>query len=80
MAGDHFPREKPVRSQRQEKYTAKWQVDRPYKAMETRPVAVPRCTLVAGQIDLHTGGEGAKTPMRKLTPEVTGACLNRKGV
>lgn len=26
--------------------------------METRTVAVPRCTLVAGQIDLSTGGEG----------------------
>ena len=30
----------------------------PYNALETRMCAVPRCTLVAGQIDLHTGGEG----------------------
>ena len=28
----------------------------------------PRCTVVAGQIDLYTGGEGGKTPMRKLIP------------
>ena len=43
-------------------------------------VAVPQCTLVAGPIDLTTGGEGAKTPMRKLTPKMTGTCLIRKGV
>jgi len=24
--------------------------------------------MVAGQIDLYTGGEGGKTPMRKLIP------------
>jgi len=35
------------------------------KAVETRTVAVPQCTVVSGQIDLNTGGEGA-TPMRKL--------------
>jgi hypothetical protein len=28
-------------------------------------VAVPRCTLVAGQIDLTTGGEGGKDPDEK---------------
>src|SRR5574341_1067217 len=40
-----------------------------YKAMEARSGAVPRCTMVAGQIDLTIGGErGATTPMRKLTP------------
>jgi len=37
-------------------------------------VAVPRCTLVAGRIDLTTGGEEAKTPMRKLDSQLTGAC------
>ena len=67
MAGNHFSREKPPASC-MEKYTPKWQVNKPYKAMETRRVAVPRCTVVAGQIDLYTGGEGAKTPMRKLNP------------
>jgi hypothetical protein len=30
--------------------------------------ATPRCTVVTGPIDLCTGGEGAKTPMRKLIP------------
>ncbi len=31
--------------------------------------------MVAGQIDLSTGGEGGKTtPMRKLIPSVTGIC------
>jgi len=33
--------------------------------VETGIVSVPRCTVVSGQIDLHTGGERA-TPMRKL--------------
>jgi hypothetical protein len=33
--------------------------------VETHVVAVPRCTVVSGQIDVKTGGEGA-TPMRKL--------------
>jgi hypothetical protein len=42
------------------------QVERPYKALETRVVAVPSCTVVAGQIDVSSGGEGGKTPMRKL--------------
>jgi len=50
------------------------QVERPYKALETRcpelvegrVVAVPSCTVVAGQIDVCSGGEGGKTPMRKL--------------
>jgi hypothetical protein len=55
-----------------------WQVWRPYNALETRLVAVPRCTLVTGQIDLSTGGEGGKTPMRKLKPELTGACPSRE--
>jgi len=66
MAGNHFSQEKPPSSL--QKYTRKWQVNKPYKAMETRRVAVPRCTVVAGQIDLYTGGKGAKTPMRKLIP------------
>jgi hypothetical protein len=30
--------------------------------------ASPRCTVVTGPIDLCTGGEGGKTPMRKLIP------------
>ena len=30
--------------------------------------ATPRCTVVTGPIDLYTGGEGGKTPMRKLIP------------
>jgi hypothetical protein len=30
--------------------------------------AAPRCTVVTGLIDLCTGGEGGKTPMRKLIP------------
>jgi len=30
--------------------------------------ASPRCTVVAGLIDLYTGGEGGRTPMRKLIP------------
>jgi hypothetical protein len=48
------------------KYTLKWQARKPYKAVETRCpelvewriVAVPRCTVVSGQIDLDTGGDG----------------------
>ena len=28
--------------------------------------AVPQCTMVADPIDLIIGGEGAKTPLRKL--------------
>ena len=62
----------------QQKYTLNEQVHKPYKAVETHNfVVVPRCTLVAGPIDLTTGGEGAKTPMRKLTLEVTGTCSYR---
>ena len=64
--GDHFSREKPASDSA--KYTSKRQINKPYKAMEARKVAVPRCTVVAGQIDLYTGGEGGKTPMRKLIP------------
>jgi hypothetical protein len=30
--------------------------------------ASPRCTVVAGLIDLYTGGQGGRTPMRKLIP------------
>jgi len=30
--------------------------------------AAPRCTVVIGPIDLYTGGEGGRTPMRKLIP------------
>ena len=43
-------------------------------------IAVPRCTLVAGRIDLTTGGEGAKTPMRKLDTQLTGPAVIGKGV
>jgi hypothetical protein len=58
----------------QEKYTPNWQAHKPYTAMETRKSAVPRCTVVSGQIDLDTGGvqiecvEAEATPMRKLIP------------
>jgi hypothetical protein len=36
--------------------------------LETPAWAVPWCTVVAGQIDLCSGGKGGKTPMRKLKP------------
>jgi hypothetical protein len=58
----------------QEKYTPNRQAHKPYTAMETRKSAVPRCTVVSGQIDLNTGGvqvecvETEATPMRKLIP------------
>jgi hypothetical protein len=52
----------------QAKYTPKGQNNKPYKAVEAHKVAAPRCTVVAGQIDLYTGGKGARTPMRKLIP------------
>jgi hypothetical protein len=55
----------------QQKYTPKQQVHKlPCGQSNGDALAsvVPRCTLVAGQIGLHTGGKGAKTPMRKLTP------------
>ncbi len=55
MAYDHFRREKQG-CNRQRKYTLKRQAHKPYKAVETRIVAVPRCTVVSGQIDLNTGG------------------------
>src|SRR5512134_1674522 len=62
----------------QQKYTPNEQGNKPYKAVATHALAVPQCTLVAGSIDLTTGGEGAKTPMRKLTSERTGSCSSRK--
>jgi len=40
--------------------------------------ASPRCTVVAGPIDLYTGGEGGMTPMRKLIPLMTGFCPSKK--
>ena len=59
----------------QRKYTPSKQVYKPYTAVETYACAVvPLRTLVAGQIDLTTGGEGATTPMRKLTSDTTGTC------
>jgi hypothetical protein len=71
MAGDHFPPKKPssksiLRISRSTSRTKQWR---------RTIVAVPRCTLVAGPIDLTTGGEGGKTPMRKLTSERTGTCV-----
>ena len=45
-------------------YTAKWQTHKPYKAMETRTVAVPRCTLVSDQNDVSTGGAKKLTTKR----------------
>jgi hypothetical protein len=56
MASHHFIREKPPRLSCYQ-YTRNWQARKPYKAVETREVAVPRCTVVSGQIDLHTGGK-----------------------
>jgi hypothetical protein len=35
--------------------------------METRIVAIPRCTVAAGQIDVSTGGEGGD-PDEKAKP------------
>ena len=67
MVAHPFSRKKPSSAIAMAKYTPNRQVWRPYKAMETRKVVVPRCTVVAGQIDVSTGGEGA-TPMRKLNP------------
>jgi hypothetical protein len=72
MAGNHFPRKKPssksiLRTSRSRGRTKQWR-----RAF----VAVPLRTLVAGQIDLTTGGEGAKTPMRKLDTQVTGTCAD----
>jgi hypothetical protein len=54
-SGAHFSRQKPSSCA---KYTPKRQVNKPYKAVEARIDAAPRCTVVAGQIDLYTGGEG----------------------
>jgi len=51
-----------------QQYTRKRQTNKPYIAVEARKVAAPRCTMVAGPIDLSTGGKGGKTPMRKLIP------------
>jgi len=55
------------------KYTPNRQVWRPYKAMETRIVAVPWCTVVAGQIDVSTGGEGGD-------PDEKANSLNDRGL
>ena len=48
----------PQRNGAQGEYTPKWQTYKPYKAVETRTVVVPSCTLVSGQNDPSTGGEG----------------------
>ena len=48
--------------------------EKPYKAVETRSFAVPRCTVVSDQNDVFTGGVGDRihqdltTPIRKLFP------------
>jgi hypothetical protein len=55
-------------AQRLQKYTRKRQVNKPSKATETRKVAVPRCTGVAGQIDVYTGGKEGKGPGEKANP------------
>jgi hypothetical protein len=55
-------------AQRLQKYTRKQQVNKPSKAMETRKVAVPRCTVVAGKIDLYTGSKEGKGPGEKANP------------
>ena len=49
-------------------YTAKWQTQKPYKAMETRCGAVPRCALVSDQNDVFIGG--AKKPTKKRSDPV----------
>jgi hypothetical protein len=67
MVGHHFSRKKPSSKVRYTNYTLGRQVERPYNALETHRVAVPWCTVVAGQIDVSSGGEwDAMTPMRKL--------------
>ena len=73
MAGHPFSRKKPSGAIAMKKYTPNRQVWRPYKAMETRTVVVPRCTVVAGQIDVSTGGEGGD-PDEKAKP------LNDRGL
>ena len=42
------------------KYTHKRQARKPYRAVEARAIAAPRCTVVSGQIDLKTGGAGGR--------------------
>jgi len=44
--------------------------------VETRVVAVPRCTVVSGQIDLRTGGEGGDPDEKAKYPKVTGLAKN----
>jgi hypothetical protein len=62
-----FPKETAQRGADRRSILLNRQVWRPYNALETHRVAVPWCTVVAGQIDVSTGGEGdAMTPMRKL--------------
>ena len=46
-------------------YTAKWQTNKPYKAMESVKYDLPRCTVVSDQDDVSTGG--AKQPTKKRT-------------
>ena len=54
-----FPERNRRAARRWAYYTLGRQVWRPYIALETPiSVAVPRCTMVAGQIDGSTGGEG----------------------
>src|SRR5262245_16929996 len=74
IAGHHFPQKKPssksiLPMSRSTSRTKQWR---------HVLITVPRCTLVADPIDLTTGGEGAKTPMRKLTSKMIGACSSRK--
>ena len=57
------------RNSAQREYTAKWQTHKPYTAVETRHVAVPRCTLVSDPNDLSTGGVGWSSGSRPNDPD-----------
>jgi len=50
MVAHPFSRKKPSSTTAMTKYTLNWQVLRSHKAMETRIVVVPWCTVVAGQL------------------------------
>lgn len=73
-SGAHFSRQKP--SIDLGKYTPNppengGQADRTIsrtKQWRHAEEASPKCTVVTGPIDLYTGGEGGRTPMRKLIP------------
>ena len=45
-------------------YTAKWQTNKPYKAMESVKYDLPSCTVVSDQNDVSTGGAKKLTKKR----------------